>query len=42
MGQTGTRRFAITEDGVLRGDVLVSSGPPADHASVLAMPPMGN
>lgn len=42
MGQTGTRRFAIAEDGVLRGDVLVSSGPPADHASVLAMPPMGN
>jgi type IV pilus assembly protein PilA len=42
MTQTGTRRFAITEDGVLRGDVNLSAGPPADHASVLAMPAMGN
>ena len=42
MTQTGTRRFAITEDGVLRGDVDLSSGAPTDHASVLAMPPMGN
>jgi len=42
MAQTGTRRFAITEDGVLRGDVDLSSGAPTDHASVLAMPPMGN
>ena len=40
--QTGTRRFAITEDGVLRGDVNLSAGAPADHAAVLAMPPMGN
>jgi len=42
ISQTGTRRFAITEDGVLRGDVILSSGPPADHASVLLMSPMGN
>jgi prepilin-type N-terminal cleavage/methylation domain-containing protein len=40
--QTGTRRFAITEDGVLRGDANLSSGAPADHASALAMPAMGN
>ena len=40
--QTGTRRFAITEDGVLRGDVNLSAGAPTDHASVLAMPAMGN
>ena len=40
--QTGTRRFAITEDGVLRGDVNLSAGAPADHASVLALPAMGN
>ena len=40
-GQTGTRRFAITEDGVMRGDTDLS-GPPADEAAVLAMPPMGN
>lgn len=42
MDQTGTRRFAITEDGVLRGDANLSSGAPTDHASVLLMPPMGN
>ena len=42
MAQTGTRRFAITEDGVMRGDVDLSSGAPTDHASVLAMTPMGN
>jgi type IV pilus assembly protein PilA len=40
--QTGTRRFAITEDGVQRGDANLSAGPPTDHASVLAMPAMGN
>ncbi len=39
--QTGTHRFAITEDGVLRGD-LDLSGAPTSHAAVLAVPPMGN
>ena len=42
ISQTGTRRFALSEDGVLRGDVNLASGPPADHASVLLMSPMGN
>ena len=42
VGKTGSRRFAITEDGVLRGDVDLTSGVPADHAAVLALPPMGN
>lgn len=41
IAQTGTHRFAITEDGVLRGD-LDLSGAPTSHASVLAIPPMGN
>jgi hypothetical protein len=40
--QTGTRRFAITEDGILRGDSDLSSGAPTDHASVLGIPPLGN
>ncbi len=42
IGQTGTRRFGLTEDAVMRGDVNLNSGPPTDHASVLLMPPMGN
>lgn len=42
ISQTGTRRFAITEDGVMRGDVNLNAGTPADHASVLLMPAMGN
>ena len=42
IAQTGTRRFAITEDGVLRGDTNVGGGTPADHAAVLTMPAMGN
>src|SRR5205814_150271 len=42
MTQTGTRRFAITEDGILRGDANLSAGAPADQAAVLAMPAMGN
>ena len=40
--QTGTRRFAITEDGVLRGDTDLPSGAPTDHTSVLGIPPVGN
>jgi len=40
VGQTGTRRFAIQEDGVLRGDTTLSA--PADAAAVTAMSPVGN
>ncbi len=40
IGQTGTRRFAISEDGVLRGDATLT--PPADETEVRNMPPMGN
>jgi len=38
IGQTGTRRFAITEDGVLRGDSILTA--PADHAEVEGMTPL--
>lgn len=37
---TGTRRFAITEDGVLRADSTLTA--PASHAEVLNMQPFGN
>jgi type IV pilus assembly protein PilA len=40
IGQTGTRRFAIAEDAVLRGDTTLTA--PADSAAVKAMSPMGN
>ena len=40
IGQTGTRRFGMTEDGVLRGDSTLSA--PADAAEVKAMAPLGN
>jgi prepilin-type N-terminal cleavage/methylation domain-containing protein len=40
IGQTGTRRFAIAEDGVLRGDTDLTA--PADEAAVKAMAPLGN
>ena len=40
IGQTGTRRFGIAEDGVLRGDTTLSA--PADRAAVAAMPAVGN
>jgi hypothetical protein len=40
VGQTGTRRFAISEDGVLRGDTTLSA--PGDEAAVQAMPALGN
>ncbi|HJZ79136.1 MAG TPA: prepilin-type N-terminal cleavage/methylation domain-containing protein [Pyrinomonadaceae bacterium] len=40
IGQTGTRRFAISEDAVLRGDTTLSA--PADLAAVQAMTPIGN
>jgi type IV pilus assembly protein PilA len=41
IGSTGSRRFAITEDGVMRGDPDLT-GPPADLAGAQAMLPMGN
>ena len=41
VGQTGTRRFAIAEDGVLRGDTSLSTAP-ADRAAVGAMTALGN
>lgn len=40
IGQTGARRFGISEDGVLRGDTTLVA--PADEAEVQAMNPMGN
>ena len=38
---TGTRRFAMSEDGVMRGDNDMT-GPPTSLADVQAMLPMGN
>lgn len=40
IGQTGTRRFGMSEDGVLRGDSTLSA--PANAAAVKAMNPLGN
>jgi type IV pilus assembly protein PilA len=40
VGQTGTRRFGISEDGVLRGDTTLTA--PADETAVQAMTPVGN
>jgi type IV pilus assembly protein PilA len=40
VGQTGTRRFGVIEDGVIRGDTTTTV--PADHDEVEAMPPIGN
>ena len=40
VGQTGTRRFGLTEDGVLRGDTTLTA--PADAAAVQAILPVGN
>ncbi|HXI24021.1 MAG TPA: prepilin-type N-terminal cleavage/methylation domain-containing protein [Pyrinomonadaceae bacterium] len=42
IGETGTRRFAVAEDAVLRGDADLASGAPTDHASVLLLPAVGN
>ena len=42
VGTTGTRRFGITEDGVLRGDTNLAAGVPATEALVQAMSPVGN
>ena len=41
VGQTGTRRFGISEDGVLHGD-SVALTPYADEAAVKAAPVAGN
>jgi len=40
LGQTGTRRFAICEDGVLRGDATLTA--PANETAVNNMAPLGN
>jgi len=40
VGQTGTRRFAIAEDGVLRGDTTLTA--PATRAAVALINPVGN
>ena len=44
VGQTGTRRFAIAEDGVLRGDTTLSSpgSGATGRAAVAAMTAVGN
>ena len=39
IGQTGTRRFSISEDGVLRGDTTLTA--PAGVTEVRAISPMG-
>jgi len=41
VGQTGTRRFAIAEDGVLRGDTSLSTAP-GDRNAVGSMTALGN
>ena len=40
-GKTGTRRFAVAEDGVLRGDTSLTTAP-GDRAAVGAMTALGN
>ncbi len=40
IGMTGSRRFGITEDGVLRGDGTLTA--PADEAEVTSMSSVGN
>jgi prepilin-type N-terminal cleavage/methylation domain-containing protein len=42
VGQTGTRRFGIAEDGALRGDSLSSLTPYVDEADVKVAPGLGN
>jgi type IV pilus assembly protein PilA len=42
IGQTGTRRFGMSEDGVLHGDSGGGLAPYADEAAVKAAPAMGN
>jgi type IV pilus assembly protein PilA len=40
IAQTGTRRFAISEDAVMRGDTTLAA--PANIAEVMTMGPLGN
>ena len=40
IGMTGSRRFALAEDGVLRGDSTLTA--PADESAVKTMNPLGN
>jgi type IV pilus assembly protein PilA len=42
VGQTGTKRFGLTEDGVLRQDLNLAAGAPTSEAIVQGMPPAGN
>jgi type IV pilus assembly protein PilA len=42
IGQTGTRRFGITEDGVIHGDSAGGLAAYANAAAVKAAPAMGN
>src|ERR1051325_584841 len=41
VAQTGTRRFGISDEGVMRGDTDLSAAP-ADGTAVLAMPALNN
>jgi len=41
VGQTGTRRFGIAEDGVIRADTTAPLDPYADEAAVKAAPGIG-
>jgi len=40
--QTGSRRFGMADDGVLRGDATSIDTPYADYNAVLAAPALGN
>ncbi len=40
VGKTGTRRFAVSDDGVVRADTDLTT--PADEATVRAMPSLNN
>jgi type IV pilus assembly protein PilA len=42
VSQTGTRRFGIAEDGVMRGDTTIASGAYTTEALVKAAPVLGN
>jgi prepilin-type N-terminal cleavage/methylation domain-containing protein len=41
ISQTGTRRFGLTEDGVMRGDTTIATDP-ATRAAITAMSALGN
>jgi type IV pilus assembly protein PilA len=41
ISSTGSRRFALTEDGVLRGDTSLTA-PPGSQTAAQAMAPLGN